>query len=90
MQHNKVDPKKFLSLKAGIGKLLDIKGKQVTQEEMIDQCKSQFSDLKFIDNLAKFCVDESEPHKDEGGDQVKVFISLEKVNLVEQLVSKMN
>lgn len=41
--------------------MLEVKGKQMTQEELIDQCKVQFNDLKFIDNLAKFCIDDSVP-----------------------------
>ena len=58
VQNNHIDARKFNTLKAGVAKFVDSKGKQMSLEEMIDYCRTLFSDRKFIDILAKFSIDD--------------------------------
>ena len=59
-------------------------------EELIDYCKTLFSDRKFIDLVAKFSIEETDKDKIEGNNEEKnemensytIYISPDKVTLL--------
>ena len=79
-------------------KFIDNKSRKMSIEEMIDYCKTLFSDRNFIDMVAKFCVEDGDREKlkirnvqnqDENKEALKenensytIYISCDKINLL--------
>ena len=101
VQNNHIDVRKFNTLKLGISKFHENKGKQMSLEEMVDYCKTLFSDRKFIDILAKFSIDDpksveekqtkaaEEAEKEGPPTPYTIYISLEKVSLVHDVLTQL-
>jgi len=77
------DIRKFITLRKGIDKFLETKGRKMMIDELYEYAKTLFSDRKFIDQLVKFVAernpDNAEPAESEvppaepkDEDQVKV------------------
>ena len=67
-------------------------------EEFIDYSKQFFSDRKFIDNVAKFSIDESKSHAEKKADDqttgeeespYKIFVSLDKLVMLQEALEKL-
>ena len=58
-----IDHRKFIALNKGVAKFMETNKRSMTIEEFIDYSKQFFSDRKFIDNIAKFCIDEAQQTK---------------------------
>jgi hypothetical protein len=74
VQNNGIDSRKFVTLKSGVLQFIENKNRKMSIEEMVDYCKTLFSDRNFVDMVTKFCVEEKsqqEKPKEEEEDENK-------------------
>lgn len=59
-------------------------------EELLDYCKTLFSDLKFIDLLVKFCADNSaapSPTKNDKEEPYTIYVNTDKINRLNEIIN---
>ena len=89
VQNNHVDNRKFATLRQGVAKFAEQKGRRMAYEEAVDYGKTLFEELKFIEMLATFCKDTETKECVEAENQYTAYISQERMNIMHEIISRL-